>query len=64
MALTHPGVGALTAAFVLIRGQSERFLAVTRFPEEESSGEHQRLGQISKEGNSLRQVSVDRSIPK
>jgi transposase len=59
--MTHPGVGPLTAlAFVLILGQAERFRCGNQVasylglvPEEESSGEHQRLGHISKQGNSL-----------
>jgi transposase len=59
--MTHPGVGPLTAlAFVLILGQAERFRCGNQVasylglvPEEDSSGEHQRLGHISKQGNSL-----------
>jgi transposase len=58
---THPGVGPLTAlAFVLIIGQAERFGCGNQVasylglvPREESSGEQQRLGHISKQGNSL-----------
>ena len=58
---THPGVGSLTAlAFVLIIGRAERFqcgkqiasyLGLVRL--EESSGQRQRLGHITKQGNSL-----------
>ena len=59
--MTHPGVGPLTAlAFVLILGQTERFRCGNQVasylglvPEEDSSGEHQRLGHISKQGNAL-----------
>ena len=59
--MTHPGVGPLTAlAFVLILGQAERFGCGNQVasylglvPEEDSSGEHRRLGHISKQGNSL-----------
>jgi len=58
---THPGVGPLTAlAFVLIIGQAERFGCGNQVasylglaPREESSGEQQRLGHISNQGNSL-----------
>jgi transposase len=58
---THPGVGPLTAlAFVLIIGQAERFgcgKQVASYlglvPGEESSGDRQRLGHISKQGNTL-----------
>ena len=58
---THPGVGPLTAlAFVLIIGQAERFGCgkqvasyVGLVPGEESSGDRQRLGHISKQGNTL-----------
>jgi transposase len=58
---THPGVGPLTAlAFVLIIGQAERFRCgnqvasyVGLVPAEDSSGERQRLGHISKQGNTL-----------
>jgi transposase len=58
---THPGVGRLTAlAFVLIIGQAERFHCgnqvasyVGLIPAEDSSGERQRLGHISKQGNTL-----------
>ena len=59
--MTHPGVGPLTAlAFVLMVGQAERFHCGNQVasylglvPEEDSSGEHRRLGHISKQGNSL-----------
>jgi transposase len=58
---THPGVGSLTAlAFVLIIGQAERFRCGAQVasyaglvPAEDSSGERQRLGHISKQGNTL-----------
>lgn len=58
---THPGVGSLTAlAFVLIIGQAERFGSGKQVasylglvPGEESSGDRQRLGHISKQGNTL-----------
>ena len=75
---THPGVGPLSAlAFVLIIGTAERFRCGKQIasylglvPSEESSGDRQRLGHISKQGNSLlrfllveaAQVTV-RSIP-
>jgi transposase len=59
--MTHPGVGALTAlAYVLIIGTPERFhrgkqigTYVGMIPSEDSSGGKQRLGHISKQGNSL-----------
>jgi transposase len=59
--MTHPGVGALTAlAFVLIIGNAERFRCgkqiasyIGLVPTEESTGERQRLGHISKEGSAL-----------
>jgi transposase len=59
--MTHPGVGPLTAlAFVLIIGSPERFRCgkqigsyVGLIPCEDSSAGHQRLGHISKQGNSL-----------
>jgi transposase len=59
--MTHPGVGPLTAlAFVLIIGTPERFTRgkqigtyVGMIPIEESSGDKQRLGHISKQGSSL-----------
>jgi transposase len=59
--MTHPGVGSLTAlAFVLIIGTPERFHSgkqigsyIGLVPSEDSSGGHQRLGHISKQGNTL-----------
>src|SRR6202030_520239 len=59
--MTHPGVGPLTAlAFVLIIGTWERFPRgkqignyVGMIPSEDSSARKQRLGHISKQGNSL-----------
>lgn len=59
--MTHPGVGALTAmAFVLIIGTPERFKCGKQIasylglvPCEDSSAGRQRLGHISKQGNSL-----------
>jgi transposase len=59
--MTHPGVGPLTAlAFVLIVGTPERFQCGKQIgsylgliPVEDSSAGHQRLGHISKQGNSL-----------
>jgi len=59
--MTHPGVGPLTAlAFVLILGEAERFGCGNQVasylglvPTEDSSGEHRRLGHISKQGNTL-----------
>src|SRR4030081_1951194 len=59
--MTHPGVGPLTAlAFVLIIGTWERFHCgkqignyVGMIPCEDSSARKQRLGHISKQGNSL-----------
>ena len=59
--MTHPGVGALTAlAYVLIIGTPQRFHCgkqigtyVGMIPSEDSSGGKQRLGHISKQGNSL-----------
>src|SRR6202795_4747260 len=59
--MTHPGVGPLTAlAFVLIIGTPERFPCgkqigsyVGLIPSEDSSAGRQRLGHISKQGNSL-----------
>jgi len=58
---THPGVGPLTAlAFALIIGRAERFRSGKQVasylglvPGEESSGDRQRLGHISKQGNRL-----------
>jgi len=59
--MTHPGVGPLTAlAFVLIIGTWERFPRgkqignyLGMIPSEDSSAGKQRLGHISKQGNSL-----------
>jgi len=59
--MTHPGVGPLTAlAFVLIIGSPERFRCGKQIgsylgliPCEESSARRQRLGHISKQGNTL-----------
>jgi transposase len=59
--MTHPGVGPLTAlAYVLIIGTPMRFQCgkqigtyVGMIPCEESSARKQRLGHISKQGNSL-----------
>jgi transposase len=59
--MTHPGVGPLTAlAFVLIIGTPERFGCgkqigsyIGLVPSEDSSAGHQRLGHISKQGNTL-----------
>lgn len=59
--MTHPGVGPLTAlAYVLIIGTPSRFARgkqigtyVGLIPSEESSGDKQRLGHISKQGNAL-----------
>src|SRR6202034_4386252 len=59
--MTHPGVGPLTAlAYVLIVGTPSRFHRgkqignyVGMIPSEDSSGGKQRLGHISKQGNSL-----------
>jgi transposase len=59
--MTHPGVGPLTAlAYVLIIGTPTRFergkqigTYVGMIPSEDSSGGKQRLGHISKQGNSL-----------
>ena len=59
--MTHPGVGSLTAlAYVLIIGTPTRFergkqigTYVGMIPCEESSAHKQRLGHISKQGNSL-----------
>jgi transposase len=59
--MTHPGVGELTAlAFVLIIGTPQRFQCGKQvasylglIPSEESSGGRQRLGHITKQGNSL-----------
>jgi transposase len=59
--MTHPGVGPLTAlAYALIIGTPNRFHRgkqignyVGMIPSEDSSGGQQRLGHISKQGNSL-----------
>ena len=59
--MTHPGVGALTAlAFVLIIGEAERFQCGKQVgcylglvPLEDSSGDKRRLGDITKQGNTL-----------
>jgi transposase len=59
--MTHPGVGPITAlAFVLIIGSPDRFRCgkqigsyIGLIPCEDSSAGHQRLGHISKQGNSL-----------
>lgn len=59
--MTHPGVGPVTGlAFVLVIGTPERFHGGKQIgsylgliPCEDSSGGHQRLGHISKQGNSL-----------
>lgn len=58
---THPGVGAVVGlAFVLTLGPVERFPNSRRLvsylglnPREHSSGDRQRLGSISKQGNSM-----------
>jgi transposase len=59
--MTHPGVGSLTAlAYVLIIGTPTRFQRgkhigtyVGMIPCEDSSARKQRLGHMSKQGNSL-----------
>ena len=59
--MTHPGVGPITAlAYVLIIGTPERFdcgkqigTYIGMIPTEDSSAGKQRLGHISKQGNSL-----------
>jgi len=59
--MTHPGVGPVVAlAFVLAIGPWQRFPRGKQvasylglIPEEESSGNHRRLGKVSKQGNSL-----------
>lgn len=59
--MSHPGVGPVTSlAFVLTMGPSSRFQRGKQVgsylglnPSEHSSGGHQRLGAISKQGNSL-----------
>ena len=59
--MTHPGVGPITAlAYVLIIGTPQRFprgkqigTYIGMIPSEDSSAGKQRLGHISKQGNSL-----------
>ena len=59
--MTHPGVGPLTAlAYELVIGTPERFHCGKQtasylglVPEEKSSGDRRRLGDISKQGNVL-----------
>ena len=59
--LTHPGVGAVTAlATEVFRGDPSRFTTgnqvasyIGMIPCEHSSGKRQRLGKLTKEGNSL-----------
>jgi transposase len=59
--MTHPGVGPVVAsAFVLTLGNAERFHTSKQVvsylglaPTEDSSAGHQRLGHISRQGNSL-----------
>jgi transposase len=59
--MTHPGVGPITAlAYVLVIGTPERFRRgkqigtyLGMIPSEDSSAGKQRLGHISKQGNSL-----------
>ena len=59
--MTHPGVGSVTAlAMVLTLGPAERFESGKQvgsyfglIPSEDSSGGKQRLGKISKQGNSF-----------
>lgn len=59
--MTHPGVGPVNAlAFVLTMGPIERFRRSKQVvsylglnPREHSSGGHQRLGKISKQGNRM-----------
>jgi transposase len=59
--MTHPGVGPVVGlAFVLTLGSAERFANSRKLvsylglnPREHSSGGHQRLGAISKQGNSM-----------
>jgi transposase len=65
--ITHPGVGPLTVlSFVLTLGQWERFRSgkhVASYlglaPTAHSSGGYQRLGHISKQGNSLMRFLLD-----
>jgi transposase len=59
--MTHPGVGPVVSlAFVLTIGDVSRFQRGKQvgsylglIPSEESSGQHRRLGSVSKQGNSL-----------
>ena len=59
--MTHPGVGPVTAlATAVFLGDPQRFVdgkAVASYigiiPSEHSSGRRQRLGKLSKQGNSL-----------
>jgi transposase len=59
--MTHPGIGPITAlTFVLTIGEPERFATSRKLtsylgliPAEDSSGGRQRLGHITKQGNSL-----------
>jgi len=59
--LTHPGVGPITAlAYVLVIGTPHRFRCGKQVasylglaPSEASSGDRQRLGHISKQGNAM-----------
>ena len=59
--MTHPGVGPITAlAFVLVIGSPHRFACGKQtesylglIPCEDSSANRQRLGHITKQGNSL-----------
>ena len=59
--MTHPGVGPVVSlAFVLTIGDVSRFgrdkqvgSYLGLIPSEESSGQHRRLGSVSKQGNSL-----------
>jgi len=59
--MTHPGVGPVVSlAFVLTIGDVSRFARGKQvgsylglIPSEESSGQHRRLGSVSKQGNSL-----------
>jgi transposase len=68
--MTHPGVGPLTAlAYVLIIGTPARFARgkhigtyVGMIPSEDSSAGKQRLGHISKQGNSLWLINAARRL--
>jgi transposase len=59
--MTHPGVGPLTGlAYVLVSGTPDRFPCGKKIgsytgliPSEDSSAGHQRLGHVSKQGNTL-----------